>query len=251
MNHPPENSTLIGDVDFYLLPEQQTESLETKRQLAQAILDQYLLLYEHDQLPLLGDFKTFEKSMESTIAFLIQMENKKGKRFMIYQHSEDYPAKDVRLFTDLVYLEQKGYIELPDLLNITAIDQEVDELEVKLLIPAADIASSLVPAEPEAEYKGLKFFLDQGQLMYETKSVTVRPTTKSMQLLTHMMKQKGAWPLKDVIHALEIKTNVKDKEGRNAVDNILFTVNKHLDAVRFPYNLGITNSRVVWKEQNK
>ena len=148
MNHPPESSTLIGDVDFYLLPEQQTESLETKRQLAQAILDQYLLRYEYDQLPLLGDFKTFEKSMESTIAFLIQMENKKGKRFMIYQHSEDYPAKDVRLFTDLVYLEQKGYIELPDLLNITAIDQEVDELEVKLLIPAADIASSLVPAEP-------------------------------------------------------------------------------------------------------
>ncbi|WP_428050566.1 hypothetical protein [Candidatus Avelusimicrobium caledoniensis] len=251
LNQPPEQGTLIAETDFFLQPEARAGSEEAKKQLAQETLEAYLYNYEQDQLPLLGDFKTFEKSMACTIDFLTKLETKKGRRFMIYQHSEDYPAKDVRLFTDLVYLEHKGYIELPDLLNITAIDQEVDELEVKLLIPAADIASSLVPAEPEAEYKGLKLFSDQGQLVYETKSVTVRPTTKSMQLLTRMMKQKGAWPLKDVIHALEIKTNVKDKEGRNAVDNILFTVNKHLDAVRFPYNLGITNSKVVWKDKDK
>jgi len=92
----------------------ESDPIEQQQQEAQTLLDRYLDAYKHDQLPV-EHYKSFAKSIKGTLAFLKAMDEDKGRHFTVNKELPCYPAKDVRLFVDLVYLEQQGYIELPQL----------------------------------------------------------------------------------------------------------------------------------------
>lgn len=246
LNNPPEASTSIVKLED-LLSTGHPIPLEVQKQEAQKLLDAYLNHYEKDELVPLDDYKTFRKSLECTISFLEQMEESKGRQFLIHKQSPNYPDSDVRLYTDLIYLQQKGFLQFPELENITAIDQEVDKLFVKLLVAAEDIASALIPVEPDAVYRDLQFFGDEGQLVYHTHSDKIDATKISMRLLLRMMQEKGPWPLKELIREFKVKTTIKAPKGENSVQGYISTIEKHLERVHFPYRLGIKNQKIVWK----
>lgn len=224
--------------------------LSEQKKEAQKILDSYLNHYEKDELIQLDDYKTFAKSLANTISFLEQMENSKGRQFLIHQQSPNYPAPDVRLYTDLIYLQQKGFVEFPEMENITAIDEEIDKLFVKLLVPAADITSALIPVEPDATYHELQFFGDEGKLVYHTAASKIDATKKSMQLLLRMMQEKNPWPLKEAVRILKVKTTKKNIDGANDVQGYINTIDKHLTKINFPHELHIKNGKIVWKLRN-
>ena len=225
-----------------------TDPIEKQQQEAQKLLDRYLDAYKHDRIPV-EHYKTFAKSIKSSIAFLKAMDEEKGRRFTVDRELPCYPPKDVRLFTDLVYLQQEGYIELPQVEHFMIRDEYVDSLEVKMLTDAGSMEAVFVAPTPDAEHLGLQLYIDEKELVYQNETVSnLRVTTKACKLLEHMMLNKVPFPLEDACKLVDIEKNVNDKTGRTRMENVVNTVNTHLRDVKFTHELGFASNAIVWKK---
>lgn len=214
----------------------------------QNLLDLYLQAYREDSLPV-QHYKTFEKSLRATLDFLQQAENDKGSKFGL-DGLPPHP-KDVRFYSDLVYLHQRGMLELktPDLFMISS-PCCVPEVEVQLKMSVSEMEEALLPHEPDCQYRKLQFFAASGKFVYGAKEYKVHNmNSKWVQLLLHMMQHKVRFPWSQAVKMLKIQKKAKDSDGKKALESILReSANTHLRQLGFPQQLGLTEKNVVWKD---
>lgn len=221
---------------------------QRKQKDLQKSLTRYLEAYRYDKVPI-EHYKTFEKSMAKTIEFLEAMEEEKGRRFTIDRTLSCYPLRDVRLFTDLVYLQQKGLIDLPELDNLMIKDDYVDKLEVNLLVSTANMSTALTVSRPDAEYLGLQFYYNDKKLIYKGNIISgIRVESKACKLLEEMMKETSL-SLYEARNVTNVESNIRDKTGRNRIENIITTANKHLKKLKFTHKLGFADSEIIWEKR--
>ena len=239
-------SSLQDELEDYSKKDQYTIHIRGGQE--RALLDEYVRTYIDDRLPT-QHYKTFEKSLAATIQFLKDAEQNKGYQFGL--DGLDKPPADVRFYSDLVYLQQKGMIELenPPILRIDS-GGYVAEVKVKLKVPAEDIATQLLPPEPDCQYLGLHCFVNQKKFVYNGKEYTVRSMeSKWVKLLRHMMGHKTRFPWTKAVAILEIKKKFDDANGKKALENIIYnSVNGHLNKWNFPQELGFTAKHIVWQD---
>ena len=224
-----------------------------KKGVADELLKTYMITYERGCLPIESykSFKTFSKSIEETLKYLETQQKIKGEKFYIDKFSHDSIVKDVRFFTDLAYLHHKGYIELTVPKEVVVYkDGFIEDIGIILKFSVADIRSALLPKEPDAEYCGLRLFCDEQHLQYKSATIVVRTASKYVKILLKMMTEKKPVSIKDMVKEVGIKNRVRDKSGRNALESMISdNINSRLGKLEFPWVLGVTDSKIVWKHK--
>ncbi|WP_458401450.1 hypothetical protein [Candidatus Avelusimicrobium sp.] len=207
----------------------------------------YLQAYTENRLPV-QHYKTFEKSIRATIDFLKAAEQSKGHQFGL--DGLNRPLADLRFYSDLVYLQQKGMIELesPDVLCVDS-SGYIKDIKVILKIPAEDIAQALLPPVPDCQYRNLQYFENQRKFVYRGMEYIVQDTGKKwVKLLVLMMKHKTRYPWTQVVKDVGIQKQASDN-GKGALENVIHkSVNEHLHKWGFSQELGLSRKHVVWKD---
>ena len=207
----------------------------------------YLQAYEDNRLPV-EHYKTFEKSLQTTIDFLKNAEQNKGYQFGL--DGLNRPLADSRFYSDLVYLQQKGMIELtsPEFLCVDS-SGYIKDVKVLLKMPAEDIAQALLPPVPDCQYMNLQYFENQRKFVYQGRECLVRDTGKKwVKLLVLMMKHKTRSPWTKMVKDVGIKKQASDN-GKAALESVIReSVNEHLRKLGFPKELGFSDKHVMWKD---
>ena len=212
------------------------------------LLDEYLKAYTNNCLPV-QNYKTFTKSLAATIQFLKDAEENKGNIFSL--DGLPKPSDDVRFYSDLVYLQQKGIIELenPDILHIDSVGY-VAGIKVTLKVPTEDLEAKLLPPEPDCQYLGLQCFVNQKKFVCNGTEYAVRNMEfKWARLLRYMMEHKTRFPWTKAVGMLKIKKKSNDANGKKALENIIYySVNRNLNKWDFSQELGLTAKNIVWRD---